>query len=238
MEGTSRLDRTLPIVSPPADQASLLSYEVRRSNRARRVRVTVDRAGTVEVVLPQRMPSRAAEEAVRELRPWIDRRLAEVGRQRAAVLTRGDTLPYLGQTLAVRAEPGRSRVTLRGETLLVPDGPQRDEAIERWYRRMARDEIRSRLDRACAIAGLNYTRLTIRDQRTRWGSCSRGGAMSFNWRLLLAPEAVLDYVIWHEVCHLAFMDHSPRFWGLVARYCPEHREHAAWLKRNAGTLVL
>ena len=234
----SRLDRTLPVVSSPADQASLLSYGVRRSDRARRVRVTVDRAGTVEVVLPQRMPLRAAEEAVRELRPWIDRRLAEAGRQRAAVIARGDTLPYLGQTLTVRAEPGRTRVTRRGEVLLVPDGPQRQEAIERWYRRMARDEIRSRLDRACAIAGLNYTSLTIRDQRTRWGSCSRGGAMSFNWRLLLAPEAVLDYVVWHEICHLAFMDHSPRFWGLVARYCPEHREQAAWLKRNAGTLVL
>ena len=211
---------------------------MRRSNRARRVRVTIDRAGTVEVVLPQRVPLRAAEEAVRELRPWIDRRLAEAGRQRAAVAARGDTLPYLGQILTVRAQPGRMRVTRRGETLLVPDGAQRDDAIERWYRRMARDELRSRLDRACAIGGFSYTRLTIRDQRTRWGSCSRGGAMSFNWRLLLAPEAVLDYVVWHEVCHLAFMDHSPRFWGLVSRYCPEHREHAAWLRRNAGTLVL
>jgi hypothetical protein len=225
-------------VSPPTDQAPLLSYGVRRSNRARRVRVTVDRAGTVEVVLPQRMPLRAAEDAVRELRPWIDRRLAEVGRQRAAVLARGDTLPYLGQTLNVRAEPGRARVTRRGDTLLIPAGPQAPAAIERWYRRMARDEFGARLDRACAIGGFSYTRLTIRDQRTRWGSCSRGGAMSFNWRLLLAPEAVLDYVVWHEVCHLEFMDHSPRFWGLVARYCPDHREHAAWLRRNAGTLVL
>jgi hypothetical protein len=238
MDGMSRLDRTLPIVSSPADPASLLSYAVRRSNRARRVRVTVDRAGAVEVVLPQRMPMRAAEDAVRELRPWIDRRLAEAGRQRATVEARGDTLPYLGGTLTVQAEPGRSRVTRRGQLLLAPDGAARQDAIERWYRRMARDEFRSRLDRACAIAGLSYTRLTIRDQRTRWGSCSRAGAMSFNWRLLLAPEEVLDYVVWHEVCHLAFMDHSPRFWGLVARYCTEYREHAAWLRRNAGTLVL
>jgi hypothetical protein len=234
----SRLDRTLPGVPTPADQASLLSYSVRRSGRARRVRVTVDRAGSVEVVLPQRMPLRAADEAVRELRPWIERRLAEAGRQRAAVLARGDTLPYLGTTLTVRGQAGRTRVTRRGESLLVPDGADQHEAIERWYRRMAREEIRTRLDRACAIAGLDYTRLTIRDQRTRWGSCSRSGAMSFNWRLLLAPEPVLDYVVWHEVCHLAFMDHSPRFWGLVARYCPDHREHAAWLRRNSGTLVL
>jgi hypothetical protein len=239
MAAMSPPDRTLPIVRSPADQATLDSYAVRRSTRARRVRVTVDRAGAVEVVLPQRMPMRAAEEAVRELRPWIDRRLAEAGRQRAAVHARGDTLPYLGRTLALKPEPGRTRVLRREELLLVvPAGHDRQEALERWYRRMARHEIGSRLDRACAIAGLSYTRLTIRDQRTRWGSCSRAGAMSFNWRLLLAPEAVLDYVIWHEVCHLAFMDHSPRFWGLVARYCPEHREHAAWLRRNAGTLVL
>jgi predicted metal-dependent hydrolase len=225
-------------VSLPADQATLLSYDVRRSGRARRVRVTVARDGSVEVVLPQRLPMRAADEAVRELRPWIDRRLAEADRQRAAVLARGDTLPYLGETLRVQAEPGRTRVTRRGDDLLVPDGPERHAAIERWYRRMARREIEPRLDRACAIAGLTYTRLTIRDQRTRWGSCSRSGAMSFNWRLLLAPAAVLDYVIWHEACHLEFLDHSPRFWGLVARYCPEHREHATWLRRNAGTLVL
>lgn len=225
-------------MTPTAQDASLLSYRVRRSDRARRVRVTVDRGGAVEVVLPRRTPERAAEEAVRELRPWIDRRLAEVGRQQAAVLARGETLPYLGHSLTVHAEPGRTRVTRRGDMLFVPLGPQRTAAIERWYRKQARVELEPRLDRACALAGLNYTRLSIRDQRTRWGSCSRSGAISFNWRLLLAPEAVLDYVIWHEVCHLAVMDHSPRFWALVARYCPDHRAHAAWLRRNSGTLVL
>jgi hypothetical protein len=121
---------------------------------------------------------------------------------------------------------------------MVPDGPERLPALERWYRRMAREEIGARLDRACAVAGLTYTKLTIRDQRTRWGSCSRAGAMSFNWRLLLAPEAVLDYVIWHEACHLAVMDHSPRFWALVAQHCPDYREQVSWLKRNGATLVL
>jgi predicted metal-dependent hydrolase len=202
------------------------------------VRITVDRGGTVEVVLPRRLPERAAEEAVIELRPWIDRRLAEVGRQRAAVLARGDTVPYLGESLTVITQPGRTRVVRRGQTLVVPDGPEREAAVERWYRRMAREEIGARLDRACELADLRYTRLTIRDQRTRWGSCSRTGAMSFNWRLLLAPEAVLDYVIWHEACHLAVMDHSQRFWSLVARYCPDYRDQVAWLKRNSATLVL
>ena len=198
----------------------------------------VDRAGTVEVVLPRRLPQRAAQDAVRELRPWIERRLAEVGRQRAAVLARGDSVPYLGETLALAPEPGRERVARRGTSLLVPAGEDRIPALERWYRRMAREEISRRLDRACSAVGVSYTRLSIRDQRTRWGSCSRSGALSFNWRLLLAPEQVLDYVIWHEVCHLRVMDHSPRFWSLLAGHCPDYRDHVSWLKRNAGTLAL
>jgi predicted metal-dependent hydrolase len=202
------------------------------------VRVLVDHDGTIEVVLPSRLGEQAARAAVAELRPWIERRLAEVGRQRAAVLARGDTLPYLGESLAVVPQRGRERVARRGVTLLVPDGSGRDAALERWYRRMARVEIERRVDQACAVAGLSYSRLTIRDQRTRWGSCTRTGSLSFNWRLLLAPEAVLDYVIWHEVCHLSVLDHSPRFWALVARHCPDHRLHARWLRENAATLVL
>jgi predicted metal-dependent hydrolase len=213
-------------------------YQVRRSDRARRVRVTVDAVRGVEVVLPRRAPEREAAAAIRELRPWIERRVAELAGARAAVAARGDTVPYLGRTLALRAEPGRERVTRRGDELLVPMGEQRVPALERWYRRAARAEIAPRLDRACALAGTSYSRLSIRGQRTRWASCSRTGAMSFNWRLLLAPEAVLDYVVWHEVCHLEVMDHSARFWRLLASRNPGYRAHVRWLKVNGATLVL
>jgi predicted metal-dependent hydrolase len=111
-------------------------------------------------------------------------------------------------------------------------------ALERWYRRTAFGEISRRLDHACAESGNAYTRLTIRGQRTRWASCSREGAMSFNWRLLMAPEPVLDYVVWHEVCHLEVMEHSPRFWSLLGSRWPRYREHSRWLRDNGGTLVL
>jgi predicted metal-dependent hydrolase len=217
-----------------------IEYSVRRSARAKRVRVTVDAAHGVEVVLPRRAAEREAALAVRELRPWIERRMADAARARAAVAARGSTVPYLGSALTLVGEPGRARVHRRGGELLVPaaEGPARLEAIERWYRRAARSEIAPRLDRACAIAGASYTALTIRGQKTRWASCSRSGAMSFNWRLLLAPEPVLDYVVWHEVCHLEVMDHSPRFWALLARYCPGYREPLRWLRRNGATLTL
>jgi predicted metal-dependent hydrolase len=215
-----------------------IAYTIRRSERARRVRVTVDPTRGVEVVLPRRAAERQAAAAIRELRPWIERRVVELGHARAAVAARGDTVPYLGELLNVRAEPGRTRVHRRGSELLAPVGDQRASAIERWYRRAARREIAPRLGSACALAGTSYSKLTIRGQRTRWASCSPTGAMSFNWRLLLAPESVLDYVVWHEVCHLEVLDHSPRFWALLARRCPDYREHARWLRRQGGTLML
>jgi predicted metal-dependent hydrolase len=125
----------------------------------------------------------------------------------------------------------------RGDALLVPVH-DRAESLERWYRRAARAEIAPRLDAATSRAGVAYTTLTIRGQKTRWASCSQNGAMSFNWRLLLAPESVLDYVVEHEVCHLEVMDHSARFWRLLERRVPDWRDHADWLRRYGATLRL
>jgi len=215
------------------------TYRVRRSDRARRVRVTVDPARGVEVVLPRRAAEREAAAAVRELQPWIERRVAELRRTQALVAARGASVPYLGTMLVLVPEPGRVRVHRRGEALLVPGGgDDHRPALERWYRRQARAEIAPRLDAATAAAGTRYDGLTIRGQRTRWASCSASGAMSFNWRLLLAPASVVDYVVWHEVCHLEVMDHSPRFWRLLAERCPDYRAHAGWLRRHGATLVL
>ena len=216
-----------------------LPYSIRRSDRASRVRVRVDPHGGVEVVLPRRTPASAAPAAVAELRPWIERRLREASAVREAVAARGATLPYLGCALQLRPERGRTRVHRRGDTLLVPaDSERARAAIERWYRRAAAAEIAPRLDAAAQVLGTTYASLSIRGQRTRWGSCSARGAMSFNWRLLLAPEAVLDYVVWHEACHLRVMDHSSTFWTLVRQHCPGFEEHRRWLRLQGSTLVL
>ena len=95
-----------------------------------------------------------------------------------------------------------------------------------------------RLDAAVARAGRSYSTLQIRGQRTRWASCSTSGAMSFNWRLLLAPAEILDYVVEHEVAHLEVPDHSRRFWALLAARCPEWRDREAWLRRHGHALRL
>ena len=214
-----------------------LAYSVRRSGRSKRVRVTVHADGAVEVILPQRAPEKAAAEAVVELRGWIERRRRALARAADELRRPEGTAPYLGEDLRLVAEAGRTRVHRRGEALLVP-AQDPLPALERWYRRQARAEIAPRLDAAVARAGTGYTKLTIRSQRTRWASCSTAGAMSFNWRLLLAPPAVLDYVVEHEVCHLEVMDHSSRFWSLLESRMPDWRVYERWLRRYGSTLTL
>jgi predicted metal-dependent hydrolase len=214
-----------------------IPYTVRRSTRARRVRVNVHAHTGVEVVLPARAPERAAAAAVSELRPWIERRLGEAQEVLDRIAARAGTLPYLGTSLELVPQTGRTRVHHSGERLLVPVDDARP-AIERFYRRAARAEIAPRLDRATALAGSAYIGLSIRAQRTRWASCSVDGRMNFNWRLLLAPERVLDYVVWHEVCHLEILEHSPSFWTLLERRWPGYREDRDWLRHHGATLVL
>jgi predicted metal-dependent hydrolase len=223
-----------------------IPYPVRRSDRARRMRIDVGAHG-VEVVVPRRMALRHVAPFVEEKQPWIERTLRRIREAEEASpiqLADGGRVPYLGEELElwVDVEPGRQRphVARRGDTLHVKVGePGREPlraALESWYRRRARAEVAPRLDAATARAGTRYARLGIRGQRTRWASCSSNGAMSFNWRLLLASAEILDYVVEHEVAHLEVLDHSPRFWRLVAARSPRYREHERWLRRNGPAL--
>lgn len=224
-----------------AERLSTAEYTIRRSPRARRITVKVDPcAGAVEVVLPQRAHTADAERAVRELAPWIARRQAKAARARAAIAARPPgTVPYLGRELALVTEPARTRVHRIGDTLLVP----RDRAaLERWYRRRAQSELAPRVEGAVKeLAGrerVAYARTVIRDQRTRWGSCSARGTISLNWRLLLAPDEVAEYVVVHEACHLVEMNHSPVFWALVAELYPGFESPRRWLRSHGATLNL
>ncbi len=218
-------------------QAGEIEYTVRRSTRARRVRVNVRAHTDVEVVLPAHASERAAAAAVRELAPWIERRLSEGRRALAHVAERAGTVPYLGTSLELSPSRGARVPTVVGRSCSFP--------LETTARRWSACTAGSRARRSPRVwtrpwpaVGSSYSGLSIRAQSTRWASCSAKGAMSFNWRLLLAPEPVLDYVVWHEVCHLDIRDHSPRFWALVESRCPGWREQRDWLRRYGATLVL
>ena len=130
---------------------------------------------------------------------------------------------WLERQLAKLAEPslGLDRLTL----------------TEEQGRREAHAHISLLAQSEAAALGVSYTRLTLRDQRTRWGSCSSNGALSFNWRLVLAPHDVLDYVVVHEVCHLAEHNHGPRFWRLVEQRRPAYRDPKHWLDEHGWEIL-
>ena len=213
-------------------------FTLRRSARARRVRVRIESDGSLLVTLPQAAKASEADAAIAQLEGWIAARRANLQLARSAVERPAGTLPYLGQLLAVSEHAGRTRAHRSGDELLVPADDRRAGAIERWYRRMAKSEVSERLAPALVAFGVEAGPISIRDQRTRWGSCSSSGALSFNWRLLLGPPELLDYVVWHEACHLVVLDHSPRFWALLEQHRPDYREPRDWLRRNGSALQL
>ncbi len=200
------------------------------------MRVTVDRDG-VTVVLPERAPASRAQEAVERLDGWIRRQLAEQAISRAAVVARGWTLPWLDDTLEIVPEAGRKVAHRDGNRLLVPEGDFRP-SIERLLRRAARTEVAERLDRVTAATGHAWNSLRIGDMKTRWASCRENGEFSFSWRLMLAPERVLETVVWHEVCHLDVPNHSAAFWELLDSRRPSHREDVAWLTEHGPELTI
>ena len=120
---------------------------------------------------------------------------------------------------------------------LTPAEARRLEAIKHRYREEARRKFEERVAYYHPLTGGTYTSITIRDQKSRWGSCSSRGTLSFNYRLIFAPPAILDYVVVHELCHLTFMDHSKNFWNKVASVMPDYKNHRQWLKDHGQELT-
>ena len=165
-------------------------YTVRRSARAWRSRITITGDAEVVVVLPARAPAREADELVERHRTWIERHLSRMLARRRALALR-PSLAH-GRVLTINGQPEIVRATTAAERA----------ALERRLRRAARAAISERVTARSPEMGLQAKRITIRDQRTRWGSASRSGTLSFSWRLILAPPTVLDYVVVHELAHL------------------------------------
>ena len=209
---------------------------VRESGRARRLRVVVGGTEPVEVVVPRRVSNAEVDRFLGAHRGWIEARL-EAERPRLG-LERPGAVPFAGAFLRVeRRAGGKALAAVRGGALQVTgeDGPAA-AAVERWYRRAARARIEEAAGQEAERLGLAYSSLAIRDGRTRWGSCSPRGTLSFSWRLVIAPPDVLEYVVVHELCHLRRLDHSNAFWRLVEAACPAWRERAGWLRAHGGEL--
>jgi hypothetical protein len=208
---------------------------LRRSSRARRMSLRVSRLdGRVTLTLPSRAPLEAAHAFAEERADWIRGHLAGLEAPRLVAL--GMTVPVEGRPMRVVAA---SRSALRredGEIAVSRRAASVAGAVGGLLKALARERLTAASDRYAAALGRPYTRITLRDTRSRWGSCSSTGALMYSWRLVMAPPEILDYVAAHEVAHLAEMNHSRRFWATVARLCPDHDGPRDWLRRNGEDL--
>lgn len=213
-----------------------VALTIRRSGRARRLRLRMLPETGLEVVLPLGASHADALAFVRREADWVLRELARVPRQAPLlVLADGATTPYLGASLPIRLIAGRSPALTEGVLTVPTVGGF--AAVERWYRAEARRLCAERAAIHAASLGVAFGRLAIKDTRSRWGSCSSKRNLNFSWRLVMAPAEVLDYVVAHEVAHLREMNHSARFWALVESLCPRYRDHRRWLRANGPALA-
>lgn len=230
---------------PPVDLVEKLNQRVRElglgvpvairvSPRARRLSLRLDAASRgVELVLPRRAPAEAALGFVARHRGWIAARVAAM--PPPLRLVDGATVPVLGVPHRIRQVTDRATGPVfiaGGEIRVRGDAAHLRRRVTDHLKALARREFTTRVRELAARVGRTVTRISVRDPKSRWGSCSSKGALSFSWRLIMAPEAVIHYVVAHEVAHLVEMNHSPRFWRVVASLVPDVQAARSWLKRH------
>jgi len=206
---------------------------VRRSPRARRLALRIPgHDDSVELVLPSRAPESDGMDFLRSRAGWILERLD--GLPQRIPFVHGAELPLGGEPHTLLFFPGRrAPVAVEGREILVSGRPEHmARRVGDWLRAEAKRRIVPLAHGKAAIIGGTVSRITVRDQKSRWGSCASGGRLSFNWRLVLAPESVLDYVVAHEVAHIAEPNHSPAFWRVVDRLTADRKAGRAWLRRH------
>ena len=230
--------------------AADISYSIVSRPRRRTVGIVVRASGHVEVLAPPRLPAAQIERLIREKAGWIRKKLqlqAETAaRHRPKLFSDGETFSLAGRSLALRIEAGRRHTAIAGDKLVLRlprYEPTRRERIMRsqladWYRQQALAHLRLRVAHYSAIVGKQPSQLAIKGYKSRWGSCHRDGRLCFNWRLVMAPPSVIDYVVVHELCHLIHHNHSPAYWQLVESVLPEYRLAKRWLKLNSLSLEL
>jgi len=212
-----------------------VTYRLVRSPRTRRITIRVTAEG-VRVTAPTRVSVAGVERALRADRDWITAALARAVAAAPPPLGEGAVLPYLDESLVVALADVRA-VRRDGGRLLVPAGADPVVAVERWYRSRARDHLGALVATWAPVMGVSPGGLAVRGQRSRWGSASARGTIALNWRLMLAPARIGEYVVVHELAHLLHMDHSPRFWAAVERHWPDHRADRAWLRSNGPSML-
>ncbi|MBM9594940.1 M48 family metallopeptidase [Roseitranquillus sediminis] len=211
-----------------------IEIATRRGARARRISLRVSRLdGRVTLTVPVGVREAEAVRFAMSREPWLRRVLASTPPRR--IPAPGRTLPIEGRELPIVAARIRW-AGLDAGAVLVPQGQPAGPPLAQLLKRLARERAEPLVTRHAAAARRRFGRISFRDTRSRWGSCSSDGNLMFSWRLLMAPPHVLDYVVAHEVAHLVHLDHSPSFWLETGRLFPDWRASRDWLRQNGDAL--
>jgi predicted metal-dependent hydrolase len=226
-------------VPPPTQLFESTPVRIRVSGRARRISVRIDEsADAVELVIPKGVSLKRGFAFLEQQSGWVRSRLAE--QPPRIPFHHGAEIPVLGVMHRIDhlGPSWRGGVTIADGAITVGgEAPHLGRRVRDALIGLARYELGTRSRRLAATLDRRVTRITVRDTRTRWGSCAASGALAFSWRLILAPERVLDYVIAHEVAHLVHLNHGIRFWRLVDKLAPGSERERDWLQKNRARLL-
>ncbi len=226
-------ERNVPLTLPGGGRVML---RVRRSRRARRFLLHVDVAGEAELVLPRRAAFADGMAFARDKAGWIARHLEAV--PQPVPFADGHRFPLLGDPVRIRHvdQLFEDFWRKRSDLFVACAGQDVAHRVESWLRGEAARQIGVRARQKAEHIGRGVRRISLGDTRSQWGSCTHNGNLNFSWRLVMAPEPVLDYVVAHEVAHLAELNHTRRFWNVVEKLCIDVAGSRAWLRRNGPEL--
>lgn len=232
----------------------VIPYEERKNSRIKRISIRV----TPEKVRVSAPASTSREEIqifLKQNQEWILEnwgKLQKIAHASKKQYATGEKVLYLGKEVTLQIRDSQSKMiraiyNVEEESLeiSIPQSITQDlrqeairEILEKWYKEKARPFFLQKLNYWSREMGVSYNKFRLKGQKTRWGSCSTLGNINLNWRIIMAPVAVIDYIIIHELSHLKYMNHSLEFWEHVARFCPDYRKHRQWLRKNGHTLVI
>ncbi len=226
----------------------------RRSQRARRLRLQIDNEGKFTLVAPRLTPDFMIKRFLNSHIDWVEKQLVKIEKQKQLrpdfKYRDGDMFYYFGEPVTLTVKPSdlkRPSIKVHDDKVQVvlnrniglSDGKKSiKKTIENFYRKKAEEVIHDRLQFFNEHYGFKYNRVTLRNQKSRWGSCSHQKNLNFNWRLIMAPIEVIDYVVVHELCHLKEMNHASRYWKLVVETIPNYKEVRKWLRDNHYLLTI
>ena len=204
--------------------------------RARRYLLRLRPDGVARVTIPRRGSIKAARDFASRNIAWLEQQFQLQANQPKTSSTWdfGTEIYFRGELIRIETEDGKIR--LGSERIKIPDAEDLRPAIQNHLRKLATKELSIRVMELALLHGINVSRVTVRNQKSRWGSCSRKGTISLNWRLIQTPVFVSDYIILHELAHRRHMNHSDKYWQEVARLCPNYLEAEQWLKAHRELL--